>query len=105
MKMSTDSQVISKAITSAALILAVAVIFSANLMKPKSGRYTFTGDLENWVIVGDTRTGRSWRCLSTSVFDESVDAGAEIPKGFDSGCFAISVPSKVQKMNSYEGTM
>lgn len=97
---------LTKAITWAAVILAVAIVYSALVTRPKVGRYTFLNDRQNWVLVGDTITGKSWSCLNKKIYDENFDEiirgeSSDFPKGFE-GCFEMSVPSKVQRQVSYE---
>lgn len=57
---------------------------------------------ENWVLVSDTKTGRSWECINRQQYLETLEFNREdLPKGFE-GCYEMSVPSKVQRMVSYE---
>jgi hypothetical protein len=95
---------ITKTIIKAALILAGAIIFTAWLLKPRVGRYTFTPDKQNWVLVGDTKTGKSWSCVAKVLYkNEDWFRDSELtPENFD-GCLEMSVPPKVQKSVSYEG--
>jgi hypothetical protein len=86
----------------AALIIAAAIVFSASTMSPKVGRYTITPERQNWVIVGDTKTGRSWSCVTTALYkSDSWSQDSDFPKDFE-GCLEMSVPSKVQKRVSYD---
>jgi hypothetical protein len=92
---------LSSTILWAAGILAVSFIFSQSNTSPKVGRYTFTPERENWVLIGDTRTGRSWSCVAKALYEEGVRDNADFPKGFV-GCHEMSVPSKVQKRAAYD---
>lgn len=93
---------LSTSIVWAAVILAVAILYSASAFKPQVNRYTFTPHRENWVIVGDTHTGKSWSCASKAIYESDDWKGVSgIPSDFD-GCLEMSVPSKIQKRVSYE---
>lgn len=98
----TTIEKLSSTILWAAGILAVAFIYSSSTISSKVGRYTFTPERENWVLVGDTRTGRSWSCVTQALYKEGLSGNTEMPLGFE-GCHEMSIPTKVQKRNSYEG--
>lgn len=93
---------LSSTILWAAGILAVSFIFSQSNTSPKVGRYTFTPERQNWVLVGDTRTGRSWSCITEALYREGLRDNTDMPLDFE-GCYEMSVPTKIQKRNSYEG--
>lgn len=95
---------LSSAIKWAAVVLAIAMVFVASAFKPKEGRYTFTPQKDNWVLVGDTKTGRSWSCVTKAMFENETNKSyfSDFPEGFE-GCLAISIPSKVQRDVSYDG--
>lgn len=96
---------LSAAIKWASVVLAIAIVFSASAFKPKEGRYTFTPQKENWILVGDTKTGRSWSCVTKAMYEDENNKSyfSDFPKSFE-GCLAISIPTKVQRDVSYEGT-
>ncbi|MDO9281454.1 MAG: hypothetical protein Q7T88_03625 [Methylotenera sp.] len=95
---------LSSAIKWAAVILAVAIVFSASAFKRGEGRYSFTPQKDNWVLVGDTKSGRSWSCVTKFMFEDENNKSyfSELPLSFE-GCLAISIPSKVQRDVSYQG--
>lgn len=92
-KKSTDS--LSKTITTASWILAVAITLGAWQIKPFNGRYTFTPNHGNWVIIGDSRTARSWLCAPREVYEdylrEKQKSYSQLPQDFN-GCAEIMVP-------------
>ena len=94
----------STSVVWASLILAGSIIFAASTVKPKVGRYTFSPEKENWVLVGDTKTGRSWSCVNKVLFEDENNQSyfSDFPKDFE-GCLEMSVPTTVQKRVSYEG--
>lgn len=92
---------LSSTILWAAGILAVSFIFSASTTSSKVGRYTFTPERQNWVLIGDTRTGRAWSCVAKALYEEGLRDRADFPAGFE-GCHEMSVPSKVQKRAAYD---
>ncbi len=95
---------LSAAIKWAAVVLAAAMILSVTIFKPKVGRYTFTPQKDNWILVGDAYTGRSWSCVTKTMLEDENNRSyfSDFPKSFE-GCLAISIPSKVQRDVSYEG--
>ena len=98
------SATFSTSVVWAALIISGALVFSASTISPKVGRYTVTPERQNWVIVGDTKTGRSWSCVTKALYEsDSWRPDADFPKDFE-GCLEMSVPSVVQKKVTYEGT-
>lgn len=97
----TTIEKLSSTILWAAGILAASLVFSASTTSSKVGRYTFMPEREHWVLVGDTKTGRSWSCTAKAVYEEGVKDNADFAPGFD-GCHEMSVPSKIQKRVAYE---
>lgn len=98
-----NSASFSTSVVWAALIMGGAILYSASIIKPKEGRYTFIHQKEYWVLVGDTKTGRSWSCVTKALFEsDSWSQDSDFPKDFE-GCLEMSVPYTVHKSVSYEG--
>lgn len=96
------SEKLSASIVLAAVILAGAILFSASAFKPKVARYTFSPERQNWILVGDSHTGKSWSCVAKALYQsEDWSQSSDFPKDFE-GCLEMSVPSKVQKRVTYE---
>ena len=92
------SEVMAKRIHYTLLVL-IAVLILAPIRFGGSGRYTFASSpKENWVIVGDTATGKSWECDSRGLYAEylSDKKQQEESPNFD-GCHAMMPPSDVEK--------
>lgn len=99
-----NSASFSTSVVWAALIMGGAILYSASIIKPKEGRYTFIHQKEYWVLVGDTKTGRSWSCVNKDLFKDENNQSyfSDFPQSFE-GCLEMSVPTTVQKSVSYEG--
>ncbi|HSH72721.1 MAG TPA: hypothetical protein VK974_06660 [Methylophilaceae bacterium] len=69
----TSVQKLSSALIKSAVIISLAFIFSAKLMSPKVGRYMVTPSKENWVLVSDTKTGRSWECVNRQQYVQTLE--------------------------------
>ena len=92
------SEVMSKRIHYTLLVL-IAVLILVPVRFGGSGRYTFASSpKENWVIVGDTATGKSWECASRDLYAEYLsnkDYQKESPNF--NGCHAMMSPFNTDK--------
>lgn len=94
---------LSSSIITASFILGGAIIFTAWLIKPSVGRYTFSPIKAHWVLVGDTKTGKAWSCVSKRVYEaEDLANNSEFSESYFEGCLDMMVPYKVQKRVDYE---
>jgi hypothetical protein len=103
MEKSTIDKLSSHILWSAS-ILSASIIYSSFNISSEVGRYTLTPERQDWVLIGDTRTGRSWSCMNEVLYKEGLKDGTEMPEGFD-GCYEMSTPEMVQNVSSNSGNL
>ena len=89
------SEIMAKKIHYTLLVL-IAVLILVTIKFGGAGRYTFASSpKENWVIVGDTATGKSWECVTEGLYDEYLSNPhyQEETSNFD-GCHPMMSPVK-----------
>ena len=90
------SEVMAKKIYYALVVLIALLAINLLNLSLGSGKYSFSSDPDGWVVVGETRTGNSWRC-STKILYEQYRSGETEINGLPefNGCLVMMNPNRL----------